>query len=137
MPYADPEARRAYGRAYREGHREAVRRTASLNNWAVANVNPWPYPSLGALHDLRYAVATHCEYCGPIWGDFATLALTADISPRCMEHDHRPPFLFRAISCRYCNARRRFWDARILAVITELTPRYLRWWRRRNRISTG
>tara|TARA_R110001606_G_scaffold291359_2_gene439255 strand:- start:1070 stop:1540 length:471 start_codon:yes stop_codon:yes gene_type:complete len=150
MPYTDPEARRAYGRRWRAANRErelaAARaryaanrearrarqlvyyaanrerdqRSARLRDWERHNVNPWPYASREELHDLRYAVATHCEYCGPRWGSFATLELTSRINPRRMEHDHRPPFLFRAISCNRCNTCRGHWDRRILAVHEEL-----------------
>lgn len=118
-------------------NRESEQRFGRIHNWERHGVNPWPYASHEELHDQRYAVAEHCEYCGPIWGDFATLQLSSPRNPRDMEHDHRPPFLFRAICCHCCNVRRGIWDRRILAVITELTPRYLRWWRRRHRTSTG
>ena len=117
---ANRESERARHRANREANLESEQRRNRLRNWKTDNVNPWPYASLEELHDNRYIVAEHCEYCGPRWGDFATLELTARRNPRRMEHDHRPPFLFRAISCQRCNVRRGVWDARILAVHEEL-----------------
>ena len=129
MPWT-AEERRAYGRARYAANREMIteqhrawhaanleqeRRRNHLNNWAVANINPWPYASREELHDLRYAVATHCEYCRRAFTD-----IVSPNNPRRMEHDHRPPFLFRAISCQRCNICRGHWDRRILAVHEEL-----------------
>jgi hypothetical protein len=115
---AKPESKakdRAYAKGWREANKEAARRYDCLRNWERNNVNPWPYASREELHDNRYIVAERCEYCG---ADFASIVST--ISPREMEHDHRPPFLFRAISCTRCNVSRGYWDARILAVHDEL-----------------
>ena len=116
---ADPEKERVRRRAYHAANLEKETRSNLINNWGRNNVNPWPYASRAELHDLRYAVATHCEYCTR-----AFASVVSPINPRCMEHDHRPPFLFRAISCRCCNAHRRYWDARILAVHAELVTHH-------------
>ena len=115
---AKPESKakdRAYAKGWRETNSERARRKSCLHNWEVANVNPWPYTSREELHDNRYIVAEHCEYCG-----VAFASIVSPHNPRRMEHDHRPPFLFRAISCNRCNVSRGYWDRRILAVHDEL-----------------
>ena len=121
MPIVDPVRRRAQnavsGRTYRLKNPAKRKRTYLLGRWRKLNVNPWPYASLEELHDNRYIVAEHCEYCTRAFADIVSRR-----NPREMEHDHRPPFLFRAISCHSCNRYRAIWDARVLAVRAELIP---------------
>lgn len=103
------------GRAWKKANPEAVKRTSVLRKWRDNGVNPWPYASREELHDKRYIVATHCETCTRAFD-----SIKSKINPRRMEHDHRPPYLFRAICCSRCNNSRRYWDARILPVHEEL-----------------
>ena len=108
---AHREQERERSAAWRVDNPERTRRRDRLRKWEAWGVNPWPYASLGELHDNRYIVAEHCDYCG-----VAFAAIVSRHSPLRLDHDHDERKFFRAVCCNRCNISRGYWDSRIALV---------------------
>jgi hypothetical protein len=117
MPHKDPEARRAYHKAYRIAHKE--QNNEHSRTWVRANperrkrhrrISTWKKAGVvsedfDALYD-QFLAATHCADCGlefaGEWGD-------GQAKFRCLDHCHETG-AFRDVVCVGCNTARGYAD---------------------------